>query len=344
MLLSGHDLDKVKNARLVVLMHHPYGEVKQRTQFLFEDADDTVIITRRIAAPAPANVICAPHLPPLRLLALFPLFLFFAGLARLYFHLTTRKDATFVLTHEAQVYLVPETRRFVFDCHDDNPAFFEGPTKEAYKRARVVCLRRAAKVVASSASLQKLIFSATGGAVESTLIENGYLESFRRPYRRPKDKRVVYFGSIEFWFDGDAILQLAADGFRIRLIGPVRTALPEHPNIELAGPRNHSALISECEHADLLVLPFRRIPLVDGVNPVKLYEYVALGRPILSSYWPALDEFSGLLTFYNDVEDVVEAANRALHFEPDAARREEFLSRTSWRSRRATYKQVLDQL
>ena len=54
------------------------------------------------------------------------------------------------------------------------------------------------------------------------------------------------------------------------------------------------------------VLPFRVDELTRGVDPVKLYEYIALGKPVVASHWPGLDRFGGFVTFYRDAEHLVD--------------------------------------
>jgi hypothetical protein len=51
------------------------------------------------------------------------------------------------------------------------------------------------------------------------------------------------------------------------------------------------------------------------VDPVKLYEYVALGRPVITVHYPELERFRGLVTFYDSEAEFLEAI-RCLRRDP----------------------------
>ena len=101
-----------------------------------------------------------------------------------------------------------------------------------------------------------------------------------------------YFGEIAHWFDVQAVRSLAASrpGWSLVLIGPLHTAaagsLLDLPNVHYLGRRPYHELPRYLAHFDVCLLPFRVSELTSATNPVKLYEYLASGRPVVSTPLP----------------------------------------------------------
>ena len=99
-------------------------------------------------------------------------------------------------------------------------------------------------------------------------------------------------------------------------------------------PVAHENLARGAASAHALLLPFRVDELTRGVDPVKLYEYVALGKPVLAAHWPALERFAPFVTFYRDTAQLVERVRtRAIPAPPPAEARAAFLAPQSWQAR-----------
>ena len=119
---------------------------------------------------------------------------------------------------------------------------------------------------------------------------------------------LVYAGTIDAWFDWNSVLALARrhPEWSLEFVGPVFARPPEPPgNIHLHGPVPHETVANWLVSADILLIPFVRNRLVDAVDPVKMYEYLAAGKPIVSSWWPLLDRFSKFpaVSFYRVSDD-----------------------------------------
>lgn len=104
----------------------------------------------------------------------------------------------------------------------------------------------------------------------------------------------VYVGAIASWFDTAMLAETAKQipGITFVVIGPVDTdvsALRALANVRLLGRRPYDALPGYLHHADVGLIPFRRNALVDGVSPIKLYEYLACGLPVVATRWAELE-------------------------------------------------------
>ena len=168
------------------------------------------------------------------------------------------------------------------------------------------------------------------------------------PLPRHGPLSLAYFGTVAAWLDFDALHALVRDDNRVsvRLIGPLDGVGAD----DLAGlvrvpPVEHSRLAQAVAGADALLLPFRVDDLTRAVDPVKLYEYVALGKPILASHWPELDRFAPMLTFYRDATELCELVRkRAFTQPPSQAEREAFLAPQSWGARGNALREAIERV
>ncbi len=103
--------------------------------------------------------------------------------------------------------------------------------------------------------------------------------------------RVVYAGSMEDWFDFDLVREAARSypSFSFVLIGPEQEAvkrLSDIPNVHLLGPKRYEELPSYLRHAHVGIIPnnvWDRPELIHYMNPLKLYQYLACGLPVVAS-------------------------------------------------------------
>lgn len=332
--MYSRSLNHRASPRATVLMHHPYTDVRQRTQFLFAGRDRYRLMTKRIVGIAPHNVEATP-LPPLRAMQYPGAGILLSAAARAILAVNETGGETYVITHEAQFDMVPRGRRVILDFHDDNAEFYQGTTRAYFQRCQRRALAGADRIVCSSKALRSKVAALSGR--EADLIENGFETSFIRPFQRPDTHVAVYFGTVDWWFDTDLVQALLDEGFEVRIIGPINpeVALPDHPGLKRLGVQPHAALPALTDDAALLILPFRQSDLISAVNPVKLYEYVALGRPILASYWPELSPFEGLAAFYHAGANLKLSIGAALSLPVAPATRKTFLAGSSWDARRS---------
>lgn len=126
---------------------------------------------------------------------------------------------------------------------------------------------------------------------------------------------VVYVGSIDVWFDSQLVIAAARRLPEVSfvLIGPPRHVHPELKrikNIILLGPRDHALLPGYLQHADVGMIPFdrRNYPhLVDRINPLKLYEYLACGLPVVAVEWRELKWLQSPAMLCQNCDEFVQA-------------------------------------
>jgi len=102
---------------------------------------------------------------------------------------------------------------------------------------------------------------------------------------------IGYIGSLHRHVDVELLCQIAQahPEASIVLAGPIQidpARLRAHPNIYLVGPRAHGDLPPLVAAFDVGLIPYEQNPYTETVNPTKLYEYLAMGTPVVSSDLP----------------------------------------------------------
>ncbi|MBI1826602.1 MAG: glycosyltransferase [Planctomycetes bacterium] len=118
------------------------------------------------------------------------------------------------------------------------------------------------------------------------------------PYEMANIARPVvgFFGLIHHWIDVELIARVAAmrPNFSFLLLGDCKvdvSHLQRLPNVHLLGRRDYSVLPAYCARFDAAMLPFTQSAMTISINPVKMYEYLAAGLPVVSTPLPESKRF-----------------------------------------------------
>ncbi|HEX4884399.1 MAG TPA: glycosyltransferase [Casimicrobiaceae bacterium] len=265
-----------------------------------------------------------------------------------------RTSAVIVTSPELWPWIAQDVGRrpLVYDCMDDALAFDQDEgVRQRKARWERELLGRADVVVCASDELAARMRSRGAADERLRVIPNGWdPEAFpvqpSVPLPASGPIALAYFGTIAPWLDVDALRAVSARcaDASIRLIGPVDGAAPGPiDRVTIEPPWPHDALAAAVADASALVLPFRVGELTRAVDPVKLYEYIALGKPIAASHWPALDRFAAYVTFYRTPEHLAELVHaRSLVTPPAASTRAAFLQPQSWQARAAALADAIE--
>ncbi|GAB4482703.1 MAG: hypothetical protein OHK0044_31760 [Burkholderiaceae bacterium] len=231
-------------------------------------------------------------------------------------------------------------RRMVLRLFDDTSEEPPWPSALAAQARRVA---EAADLVAITApSLARR--AAHLGARRVHLMPNGAdVQHFATPVAEPSDlapiprPRVVYAGAIAPWLHFELMNEVARrmPGAAFVWIGPGSTeAIARAPNVHVLGPRPYDALPGYLQHCDAGVIPFDRVRhprLVDSVHPLKLYDYLAAGLPVVATPWPELVRIAPPVRFAVSTDEFVAGIESALREGRCDAR--SFLSGATWAAR-----------
>ena len=84
------------------------------------------------------------------------------------------------------------------------------------------------------------------------------------------------------------------------------------PNVHLLGRRSYDQLPAYFRGMDVALLPLLENPHTEAVFPMKFFEYLAAGLPVVATRIPALEEFSGYCTCAGSFDEFVVAIAAAL--------------------------------
>ena len=110
---------------------------------------------------------------------------------------------------------------------------------------------------------------------------------------------LLFFGHISYdWVDTELVRWLAGQRPEWHIVLAGRSAVDEAefaacPNVHLLGEREYDELPSLCASASVGIIPFVESPLTAACNPLKLYEYLAAGLPVVSTEIPEVRRAPG---------------------------------------------------
>ena len=220
------------------------------------------------------------------------------------------------ITHPSLLEAIPpalDGLPVVYDCMDDVQGFPSSQRRQKLlAQLEQNLVTRAAIISCSSLRLWELLVFRYGSTVQSkiTLIRNGVSSSLisgagiaaSPDTCRSSSKRfkLAYFGTIAEWIDFRSVTQALDEiaNVEFHFAGPIATQVPRHERLHFHQPMPHWRLREFASQVDGYIMPFSLSPLIEAVDPVKLYEYLAFGKEVLTVRYPEIERFfQNLSTF-----------------------------------------------
>lgn len=175
---------------------------------------------------------------------------------------------------------------------------------------------------------------------------------------RPKDvpsggRPVVGFvGALYEWIDWELIRDTARQltDFEFVFVGPEngrseRELIASLPNVRLLGPRPYRRVPAYVSSFDVCWVPFKQDHVGKAANPVKIYEYLALGKPVVTTPVADTDSFGGLVQVaYTPAEMVARLRDAVLVPASAATACVEYARHNAWELRAREYLHFLASL
>jgi len=160
---------------------------------------------------------------------------------------------------------------------------------------------------------------------------------------------IGFFGSLADWIDVELLEFLGRQrpSWTFLMIGHVSTdvaSLKALPNFVFVGPQPYETLPGWAKAFDVAIMPYRRNRQVRNANPLKLREYLATGKPVVSVSTEEVERFAAVLYVADTRGDFLAALERAIHedsVERSAARREA-VAAMSWDARVSEIAEVVN--
>jgi teichuronic acid biosynthesis glycosyltransferase TuaH len=160
--------------------------------------------------------------------------------------------------------------------------------------------------------------------------------------------RLLYIGTLDSRLDVDAVRAVARAWPQgsVVLVGPLTE--PDHlapildePNVILREPVARQQVAALAHAADACLVPHNRTPLTEAMSPLKLYEYLASGRPIVATDLEPVRQVQGPVTRVPAGGDFVAGVSAALAAGPVGEdQRQITIEANSWASRSAAVKDL----
>jgi glycosyltransferase involved in cell wall biosynthesis len=261
-----------------------------------------------------------------------------------------RELSLFLVTMPAPtlVDLIPSLRQrglaIVYDIMDEWEAFFHvGQAPWFKKPIEDSLVLQSDYVCAVSPSLRDK-FAAL--RLDISVIGNGYtpdvigVEHKGVAGTQRSDERVIgYFGHLtDAWFDWRQIFHLAKirTDLTFEIIGYgepgwVRQESAALPNLRLLGKVLPDDLHRYTSRWSAGIIPFVEGVLAEAVDPIKIYEYLYFGLPVIVTGIRHLKDYP--MTYFAERKNVLDTLEHALQSKRKPEEVDAFLERTTWRAR-----------
>lgn len=251
-------------------------------------------------------------------------------LAQLRLHVSRAPDVWWVYDPVAfQVVRHYPARLVVYDCVDRHSAY--GGYRRLMERFEQRLLQRADVVFVTA---RGLVEHCARYAPRVYYVSNGFDEDLFRTLPPPSPRlrgiprpRLGFIGGLGHWFNAPLLQEVAEarPDWSIVLVGPRGDLdrLPRAPNIHWLGPCAREEVPAFAAGFDVGIIPFTSTDLTKTVNPLKAYEYLAAGLPVVSTRLPELDHLPLIRQVSSSREfvDAVECSLRDTDEETRALRR-----------------------
>jgi glycosyltransferase involved in cell wall biosynthesis len=166
------------------------------------------------------------------------------------------------------------------------------------------------------------------------------------------DRPVIgYYGALARWFDYDLVRQAAQEhpDWEFVFIGPdhdqslLTSNILSMSNIHWLGPRDYSQLPNYLRHFTVATIPFVINNITLATSPIKLFEYMSGGKPIVTSDLPECRKYPGVLVAHN-TKEFIDHLEHALTLTDDSKYVQQLFQTAQENTWEARINQILDAL
>ena len=152
-----------------------------------------------------------------------------------------------------------------------------------------------------------------------SLIQNGVdFELFNKAYNPIKEIKsnvsIGYIGMVDDRIDYNLLefLLVSLPKYQFRMMGKVtnsieKNKLSKFKNIEFTGHINYEEVTKYLTNLDICIIPFTKNEFTRNIYPNKINEYLAAGKPVISTNFADLREFDNIISLVNSKEAFLEA-------------------------------------
>ena len=311
-------------------MHVDWNWVKQRPHFIAEmiekNSEHKVIVMYRMAyqkkllvnnecllANRPLRIPKLPHSSKYKLILRINTFIESIIVAR-----KVKKCDVVYVTHPTFFPSIRKVKgkKIIYDCMDNILGF---PQSEKMKMRtnhyEKELIKKSDITLFSASHLKKTVEKRTDFLFYSIVINNAInipqeinlsnIEPLKHSFARKSKKIISYIGTISEWFDYNLLIEITQlnQSIIFYLFGPADARFPPNENIIFFGPQKHQDIFYIMNESDALIMPFQVNELIRSVNPVKMYEYIYSGKPVIAVKYEESAPFENYAYLY-DSKDI----------------------------------------
>lgn len=239
--------------------------------------------------------------------------------------------------------------KVIYDCVDDHGSFtglinpdVVGQMEKELMNESYVCF----------ATAQQLLDDRKTWCDNFHLIQNGAeLEHFSIVQEKelpiPSDMKQIngpvvgFIGGISDWIDLDIVYQTAKlrGDIQFIFVGPADTNISKFDgmkNVHFLGSKDYEKLPNYIQYFNICLIPFKINKLTKSVNPIKMHEYLAAGKPIISTPLPEVLKYKDVINIVNNPQEFSQTIDSILATEQTKEiiiKRQKIAEMNSWDAR-----------
>jgi glycosyltransferase involved in cell wall biosynthesis len=249
-----------------------------------------------------------------------------------------------------------QERLVVYYCTDDYSAF-PGVDSQWVARMDSELTHRADQLFVTSRSLHsaKVRINPTAHYSPHGVDAEHFARACDPDLPVPKEVKALkhpiigFFGLIETWIDLDliAFLAKARRDWTFVMIGRLAVEpgeLGRQRNVILSGPQRYEGLPNWVKAFDVAIAPFRGGREVYHANPLKLREYLAAGKPVVSTWMPEAESLAHCIAIAREPCEFLRHVEHALLTDSaeERMRRQQTVASCTWEARVTEVLEVID--
>ena len=319
--------------KILYLQHIPWGWIKQRPHFIAErlSKEYDITVAYRLGLTRKGSPVKNDTTVKLKPLYRLPLERF-PAISKINALLYRWQLAKQIKECDIVWFTAPDTlnccpkkilkdKIVIYDCMDDMLEFNVSQRALDNLKHCEEWLIKNADIVFSTSNFLKNVLTArylkrdiivVNNAIKS--IEDISISYTPQELKNKETKKFVYIGTISSWFDFETIHTLlnSRKDAEVHLYGIAEIEIPAIERLYFHGAVEHNHIFGIMNSADILLMPFKITPLIESVNPVKLYEYIYSGKPSLAPRYEESEKFEEYVYLYKNQEEFLTLANEIL--------------------------------
>lgn len=167
--------------------------------------------------------------------------------------------------------------------------------------------------------------------------------------------RITFVGALTTWIDFKLIHKTATSlkDHQFVLIGPIDPPIADDPNLKslqsmenvhFLGARPYDQVPNYLHYSDVLLLPRTTDPYSLACDPLKLYEYLATGKPVVSTDHPSIQRFLSFVEKGEDADQITKGIIKSLNRSNETRKLQlDAVNSLSWETRLNRLFELIDQ-